>query len=621
EFEFESQTSVGEEMCVSICVPGVLKDKADLQRGWGVEPRGEDVSARERLRRFYYVYNRDKVEDVDDILDAYDGQESKLCKALYARYRADPRDPPTREALANAEGRTVEGVSKEDIKRDAEAIGQLMEAVLTQEKEEKEKAKAASKVAAKYAAAKRHPEPAPSKPLSPPRSSNTRGQYSASPLPSDAFGGKIGAENATPGGKKSPSRFSSDTRLHPLSSPPSRKASVGKVGAETSTAAVESRSSSDTRGHPLSSPPSGKASVGTAGVETATAAVESLSWSDADLDDPLTAAALTELVWGKPPPTASSSAGATAAASPPQQPSSSSAAAAVTVTATAATTTAAATSATATAVTAPVTATAAATAAETNTAAVVRGFPVTNTAAASNEYPSGDGVLLRDWDRSGGDDAERETIDIFEEGGDVAAEDEGKKDKDPSKHRVWFWQDALPHTDQYILRWESDWLVELGKSVESMIKSISQSAMQETLKYTTLATIMASLSWPLALLTLTSMIDADWTIGRERADVAGKILADALLNREQGCRPVTLVGTSLGARLIFSCLEEIARRHELWEEQMLESGAAGGKNGPVDASGRSKMTRLKRVVTPDNKGKSKVGLHGVGVSASSSDGG
>lgn len=48
-------------MCVSICVPGVLKDKADLQRGWGVEPRGPDVSARERLRRFYYVYNREKV--------------------------------------------------------------------------------------------------------------------------------------------------------------------------------------------------------------------------------------------------------------------------------------------------------------------------------------------------------------------------------------------------------------------------------------------------------------------------------------------------------------------------------------------------------------------------------
>lgn len=61
EFEFESETSVGQEMCVSICVPGVLKDKADLQRGWGVEPRGPDVSATERLRRYYYVYNREKV--------------------------------------------------------------------------------------------------------------------------------------------------------------------------------------------------------------------------------------------------------------------------------------------------------------------------------------------------------------------------------------------------------------------------------------------------------------------------------------------------------------------------------------------------------------------------------
>lgn len=34
-----------------------------------------------------------QVEDVDDILDAYDGQESKLCRALYARLEYDPTPP------------------------------------------------------------------------------------------------------------------------------------------------------------------------------------------------------------------------------------------------------------------------------------------------------------------------------------------------------------------------------------------------------------------------------------------------------------------------------------------------------------------------------------------------
>lgn len=52
------------------------------------------------------------------------------------RYGADPRDPPTRAALALAEGRDVEGISQEDVARDAEAIGRLMEAVLSVEKQQ-----------------------------------------------------------------------------------------------------------------------------------------------------------------------------------------------------------------------------------------------------------------------------------------------------------------------------------------------------------------------------------------------------------------------------------------------------------------------------------------------------
>lgn len=42
-------------------------------------------------------------------------------------------------------------------------------------------------------------------------------------------------------------------------------------------------------------------------------------------------------------------------------------------------------------------------------------------------------------------------------------------------------QDKLPHTDQYVLRWESDWLVALGKSVQVSKAICSQFAYVEFL--------------------------------------------------------------------------------------------------------------------------------------------
>jgi surfactin synthase thioesterase subunit len=51
-----------------------------------------------------------------------------------------------------------------------------------------------------------------------------------------------------------------------------------------------------------------------------------------------------------------------------------------------------------------------------------------------------------------------------------------------------------------------------------------------------------------------SVIDGVWTISVLQADLARKELARALIQRPQGSRPVTLVGYSMGARVIFSCL-------------------------------------------------------------------
>lgn len=60
----------------------------------------------------------------------------------------------------------------------------------------------------------------------------------------------------------------------------------------------------------------------------------------------------------------------------------------------------------------------------------------------------------------------------------------------------------------------------------------------------------------------------------------GKYLADILLSRQQGQRPVSLIGFSLGARVIFFCLEEMVSRKD--SEGIIENVVLLG--APVSAS-------------------------------------
>jgi pimeloyl-ACP methyl ester carboxylesterase len=57
------------------------------------------------------------------------------------------------------------------------------------------------------------------------------------------------------------------------------------------------------------------------------------------------------------------------------------------------------------------------------------------------------------------------------------------------------------------------------------------------------------------------VIDNPFSVAKSRSEKAGAVLADALINRCQGERPVTLIGYSLGARVIFTCLKTLADRH------------------------------------------------------------
>ena len=114
--------------------------------------------------------------------------------------------------------------------------------------------------------------------------------------------------------------------------------------------------------------------------------------------------------------------------------------------------------------------------------------------------------------------------------------------------------------DIYSLHWEPDMLQSIGDTIRIIATEALTQGLQQVLAATILATLMAALTLPVWLLKLSYLLDNPWSVSMDRADAAGLILADSLVDRNLGSRPITLVGFSLGARVIFSCLKELANK-------------------------------------------------------------
>ncbi|TVY44447.1 putative membrane protein [Lachnellula subtilissima] len=165
---------------------------------------------------------------------------------------------------------------------------------------------------------------------------------------------------------------------------------------------------------------------------------------------------------------------------------------------------------------------------------------------------------------------------------------------------------ALGHESEvFALRWELEALTKLGSSMESVVKSaawtvlsMSQGsallssilrnltltqhtvAKKEIIARTIFASLMDAL-WPIALLKVSKVVDNPFSVAKNRADKAGLVLADALINKAQGERPVTLIGYSLGARMIYSCLMSLAERRAFG---LVESAVLLGTPAPSDGA-------------------------------------
>ncbi|KAJ5929126.1 hypothetical protein N7454_006974 [Penicillium verhagenii] len=129
--------------------------------------------------------------------------------------------------------------------------------------------------------------------------------------------------------------------------------------------------------------------------------------------------------------------------------------------------------------------------------------------------------------------------------------------------------------DIYSVLWEPEMLRSMGDTINILATEALATGLQQVLGSTVLMALMASLQLPLVLTKLAYLIDNPWNVSLSRAHFAGLIMADSLQDRNLGSRPITLLGFSLGARVIFSCLKELSDKGGPWAHSEPRSVVSG----------------------------------------------
>ena len=143
------------------------------------------------------------------------------------------------------------------------------------------------------------------------------------------------------------------------------------------------------------------------------------------------------------------------------------------------------------------------------------------------------------------------------------------------------WEVVEPSgTEPFALRFELDSMLRLGNSLNDVLYSYAWDGITYTIVSRTLLGALYAGLWPLGLVKAASVLDNPFSVALARADKAGKVLAQALIDGVQGKRPVTLMGYSVGARVIYSCLVELAEQNAFG---LVESAVLMGAPVPSDS--------------------------------------
>ena len=145
-----------------------------------------------------------------------------------------------------------------------------------------------------------------------------------------------------------------------------------------------------------------------------------------------------------------------------------------------------------------------------------------------------------------------------------------------------WWREVVPGGEEHVLVWERQVLGRLHRAMREFVwDEAARYAVDELIKHTALASLTTAAALPLTVLDAARKLDNPWQMAGWHAEEAGRLLADVLAARPQGSRPVTLLGYSMGARLVFHCLEALHAKGEAGlgiVENAVLLGAPVGRN-------------------------------------------
>lgn len=163
-------------------------------------------------------------------------------------------------------------------------------------------------------------------------------------------------------------------------------------------------------------------------------------------------------------------------------------------------------------------------------------------------------------------------------------------------------RELAPHAESFALRWESGTLIQL---YSALIVVAGRQVAKRILAWTAASASKAAVRGllpPTLIAELTGVLDNPWFLAVDRANKGGAILADALRQQVLGQRPISLVGFSLGSRLILTALEDLARTGDthLVQHAVLMGSATSGDGERWSNARRAVVDRMVNVYSKND---------------------